>query len=255
MLAQPVDDRHREAHLGTGGPLIGQRLVGSVAEYLLVAVLVDAVAVGNVLGELHDLAIQEGHAQLQRVRHTHLVGLEQNVAREPHVHVQVLLLDQLGLALHARVDGCSELKGAVAGVVRGLEYAVDLALRPYQSLSQERLLGDLGTLDQEVMSLEVRHMQRQVAERAANGQRHHLFVLAHRNRVLVVGVAAKELVGTFARKHDGDILARHLGQEPQRHRRQVGLRLVHVILNVLECAKELVGGDHLANILDAELIG
>ena len=189
------------------------------------------------------------------MRHAHLVGLEQNVARKPHVHVQVLLLDQFGLALHACIDGCSELKGAIAGVVLGLEYAVDLALRPYQGLAQERLLGDLGTLDQEVMALEVRHMQRQVTERAANGQRHHLFVLAHRNRVLVVGVAAKELVGAFARKHDGDVLARHLGQEPQRHRRQVGLRLVHVILNVLECAKELVGGNHLANILDAELVG
>ena len=90
---------------------------------------------------------------------------------------KVLLLDQFGLTLHACVDGCSELKGAVAGVVLGLEHAVDLALRPYQSLSQERLLGDLGTLDQEVMSLEVRHMQRQVTERATDGQRHHLFDL------------------------------------------------------------------------------
>ena len=185
-----------------------------MAEYLLVAVLVDAVAVGNVLGELHDFAVQEGHAQLQRMCHAHLVGLEQNVAREPHVHVQVLLLDQLGLTLHARIDGSGELEGAIAGVVLGLEHAVDLALRPYQSLSQERLLGDLGTLDQEVMPLEVRHMQRQVTERATDGQRHHLFVLAHRDRVLVVGVAAKELVGTFARKHDGDVLAGHLGQEP-----------------------------------------
>ncbi len=35
---------------------------------------------------------------------------------------------------------------------------------------------------------------------ATDGQRHHLFVLAHRDRVLVVGVAAKELVGTFARR-------------------------------------------------------
>ena len=41
------------------------------------------------------------------------------------------------------------------------------------------------------MSLEVRHMQRQVTERATDGQRHHLFV-AHRDRILVVGVAAKD---------------------------------------------------------------
>ncbi len=53
-----------------------------------------------------------------------------------HVHVQVLLLDQLGLTLHARVDGSGKLEGAVAGVVLGLEHAVDLALRPYQSLSR-----------------------------------------------------------------------------------------------------------------------
>ena len=105
------------------------------------------------------------------------------------------------------------------------------------------------------MSLEVRHMQRQVTERATDGQRNHLFVLTHRDRILVVGVAAKEFVGAFARKHDGNVLAGHLGQEPQRHGRQVGLRLVHVILDVLERTEELVGGDHLANVLDAELIG
>ena len=105
------------------------------------------------------------------------------------------------------------------------------------------------------MALEIRHVLRCLAQRAAHAERHHALVFRDRRVVLIPRVAAEYLVGTFARKHNRNLLSSHLRQEPQRHARQIRLRLVHVVLNLGQGFEKLVRRNHLAVVLDAQLVG
>ena len=254
LLTQPEFDGHREALLGARSPLIRQATVGSVTQHLLVAVLVHTEARGHMLRELHDLLVQERHAQLQRVRHAHLVGLEQNVARQPHIHIQILLLGKLAELRHLRIHRRAQLEGVGALIVVGLQDVVCLFGRVHVGLAHVPALRHLGALGQEVMTLEIRQMLHERTQRTAHAQRHGALEFGHLGRILIPLVAGEQLVGALAGKHDGHLLGGQLRQEVQRHTGQVGLRLIHVVLDGFQRPEEIVAVDHLAVVLDTQLV-
>ena len=221
----------------------------------LAAFFVNTVVGGNVLGKLHDLLVQERDAKLQRMRHAHLVCLEQDVARQPHVHIQILFLGKLAAVGNLLVVLGAHLGGVLAGVISGLEHLVDLGGIEHLCLTHIPTLGNLGAFRQEVVALKVGEMLNERAQGATYAERHALLKGAHLGGVLVPLIAGKQLVGTLARKDDGDLLGSHLRQIVQRHAGQVRLRFVHVILDIGQRIEELVGGNHLAHILDAQLVG
>ena len=124
----------------------------------LAAFFVNTVVGGNVLGKLHDLLVQERDAKLQRMRHAHFVGLEQNVARQPHVHIQILFLGKLAAVGNLLVVLGAHLGGVLAGVISGLEHLVDLGGIEHLCLTHIPALGNLGAFRQEVVALKVGEM-------------------------------------------------------------------------------------------------
>ena len=232
LLAQPELERDREALLGARCPFVGQNAVGGVAHHLLVPVLVHAEACGNVLGELHDLLVQERDAQLERMRHAHLVGLEQDVTGQPHVHIEILALGQVAEVLHAVVHRCAQLERVGAAGVLGPHDVVDLVGTVHEGLAREPLLGHLRRLEQEVPALEVRLIGHEAPQSATDAARNHALEAGQRRHILIIGVPREQLVGALTGEHDRHLLSRKLGQEPQGDARQVALRLVHVVLNL-----------------------
>ena len=73
-----------------------------------------------------------------------------------------------------------------------------------------------------------------------------------RQRFPVDGVAAEQLVGALAGKHDLDVLAGFASYEEQRHQRRVGHGFVEVPHDLGQCGDELVGLDHLGNVPGAD---
>ena len=81
-----------------------------------------------------------------------------------------------------------------------------------------------------------------------------MLVLLHQRGVGVPLVTGVDLVRALAGQHHRDMLARQLAQEVERHAGRVGLGLVHVVLDVGEGVEALLFRQHLAVVLDAELL-
>ena len=185
--------------------------------------------------------------------HAHLVGLQQNIAGQPEVQVKVLLLFQLAQILHAVIDRRCDLAGGGADTVLRLQDIVGVLLLKDMGLPDEPVLGAAAALDDKVVPLEVgqllAHIAGQMAQRCGQA-----LVLLHQRGVGVPLIAGVDLISALAGENDRDMLAGQLAQEVERHAGRVGLRLVHVILNIRKGVKALLLGQHLAVVLDAELV-
>ena len=254
LLPQPVADGHRESLFGTVGPLVGQGAVGGMTHDHLGVRALNAVAGGNGLGKGHHFFIQEGHPQLQTVRHAHFVGLQKDVSRKPQVHVQILLFSHFVLVFDAGVDFAGQCVGRGTVSVGGLQNGLGFLFREDQGLTQEGILGPLGTFQQEIFAFEIGHflghVRSQTAQRAGDA-----LELLHGGGIGVPFIPGKNLIRTFAGQDHRHMLPGQLGQKIQRHAGRVGLGFVHVILDVGERVKAFLGGQQFAVIGHAQLFG
>ena len=81
------------------------------------------------------------------------------------------------------------------------------------------------------------HIAGQMAQRCGQA-----LVLLHQRGVGVPLIAGVDLISALAGENDRDMLARQLAQEVERHAGRVGLRFVHVILNIRKGVKALLLG-------------
>ena len=250
---QPLGNRHRETLLRAVGPGVRQGLVGGGAQHGL-GIAAQLVAVGVALGLAQDLTVQIGHAQLQTMGHAHLVGLQKNIAGQPEVQIEVLLLFQLAQILHAVIDRRGDLAGGGADTILRLQDVIGVLFLKDMGLPNEPVLRAAAALDDKVVPLKVgqllAHIAGQMAQRCGQA-----LVLLHQRGVGVPLIAGVDLISALAGENDRDMLAGQLAQEVERHAGRVGLRLVHVILDIRKGVKALLLGQHLAVVLDAELVG
>ena len=132
-----------------------------------------------------------------------------------------MLLRKLAAVGNLLVVLGAHLRGVLAGVISGLEHLVDLGGIEHLCLTHIPALGNFGALGQEVVTLKVGEMLNERAQGTTHAERHALLKGAHLGGVLVPLVAGKQLVGTLARKDDGNFLSGHLCQIVQRHAGQV----------------------------------
>ena len=88
---QPHGKRRDERLLGHIGNLLRETQMSSRATKCVLGMVFGDTAVGRQLqGNVENLLIKEGDAQLKRVRHRHAVGLQADVVRHVRNHVNVL---------------------------------------------------------------------------------------------------------------------------------------------------------------------
>ena len=150
------------------------------------------------LSELHDLLVKERNAQLQRMRHAHLVGLEEDISRQPHIHIQILALGQVTEVLHAVVYRRAQLERIGALGIIGLHNIVDFVAAVDERLAGEPLLRHLCCLQQEVAAFEIRLVLDELAQAATDATRNDAFESGKGGNVFVIRVTGKQLVRAFA---------------------------------------------------------
>ena len=186
-------------------------------------------------------AVQERHAQLQAVGHAHAVGFQQDIIQHPGVHIHPLQLGGFIQTLHFIKIRLKELFRAGAVVV--LFQAAVTFSRVQENIvgAHIALPGFFCTAHQEVLALKVRQFGCHCACGLTQRFGHLMLVIHKVNRLAVHGVAAKQFIGTFAGKHDLDVLAGVLGQKVKRNFRRVGHGFIQVPLDQAVGFKELFG--------------
>ena len=101
------------------------------------------------------------------------------------------------------------------------------------------------------MTLKVRQMPCDSSCRNTKSAR-QMLILLHLRSIAIPVVACKYLVRALAGQYDGNMLPRELRKEVQRHRRRVGLRLIHMILYRRQAVHALLRRQRTADIADAE---
>lgn len=76
-------------------PFVGESFVCGGSQHGFGVVSVDFVRSGKSCSLLHNELVKIRNAEFERVRHAHFVGFQENVARQPEVEVEILLLFKL----------------------------------------------------------------------------------------------------------------------------------------------------------------
>ncbi len=202
-------------------------------------------------GDLEHAAVEERHAQLQRAGHAHAVGLEQDVARQPDVDVEVLHPRHVVHAPHALPDRGGQRLRRRGGEILPQDAAL-LPQREQAAVADEALLQRLRPAQQEISAAEPRHPAGQGGQRPAQPERQPA-VAGRVVRLAVDVVPAEQLVRAFAGKDDLHVFARYFRHKIQRGAGGVGQGLVHVILHRAQVAPVLLRRNHVGVVFQADL--
>ena len=252
FIPQPYAGRHGEAELLFLGSRLGHMARRCLAQGVFGVLFVDAQLGGQLGRDPEHLFIEEGHTQLQGVRHAHAVGFQQDVARHPHVDVEILhlghvvqtaraVVEPAGVALRRRGDG---------GILEQLLLLLEVV---HEGVADVAILQLVAGADDIVPALDIGQPERDGAQRLAQEVRDDLLIESEHARVVVAGVAAEQLVGALAREHDLDIFGRETRHEVERHAGRIRQRLIHVILHGGHRVPEFLGGNQVGVVLDADV--
>ena len=251
LLSQPYPDRYWEAELLFLRPLLRHIPVCRLAHRELGLRPLDFELRRDGAGHLVDLLVQEGYAAFQGIRHAHFIGFQQNIADQPEIHVDVLHSGRLVEMADPFVVRPGEVRRKDA---RGLlqEQLFPLLRGEHVGVSDEALLESLAGSLQVILSLEMeRHRLGDPRGCLSDSHRHFLRRLQG-ERLMVNIVAAKQLIRAFAGQDNLDLLAGLGIHEIQCDRGGVRQGLIHVPLDLFQDIPELLLGDHLAIVLDAQ---
>ena len=253
LVLEPHAGRHGEAQLLLLGDLVGQMARGCLAHRVLGVVFIDPQLGGDRGGYVEHFLIEEGNAQLQRVRHAHAVSLEQDVADHPCIDVDVLHLGHVVPAAGAGVEAADQAR-RIAGEGRVLEQRFLLLFVIHIGVADEALLQRMGGADQVVATLDVGQLLTDPADESSQKVGADRLVYLKDAGVVIDRVAAEELVGALAREDDLNVLRRELRDEVQRDAGRIGERLIHVVLHLRHRCPEFLRRDELRVMLHADLL-
>jgi len=211
--AQPVVERHAEAHLAPLHQLARHMAIEDLAQRPLAAALANLDGERQAPGEFHHPVVQQGHARLEADGHAGAIHLHQDVVGEVHD----------GVAIHHAMGDLPQGRAAIGIVESG---------QGIGSLDHHRLRGSPVREQLRVSGLPVGRVQKadqpsrlapqeasgnqpgaagqQRAERGPHGGGHP----SHRARVfpadLVTCVAGEQLVSAVTGERHGDIAAGEL---------------------------------------------
>ena len=171
------------------------------------------------------------------------------------MHVKELLFRQLIAVGNQCVDLAHDFICRFAVSVIGFEQGSCFLCREYQRLTHEVVLGSARCAKQERPTLEGGKRFDKRCQRTADRRGNELFEFAHLAGVIVPVIACEQLIRTLARQHNRDMLACQLCKEIQRYGGRIGLRLVHVVLDIGKRRKAFVGCQNLFVVLNPEQIG
>ena len=194
--------------------------------------------------------------------HGHLVGLEQNVARHPLVHVEILLLLQFAqsLAFHTRIGLVDDALHARRITVFGVEQFVGLRFLEHARLADEALLRRRQIRIHMPCAMEglalapLRDGMAGTCGQMTEPTRQHLDRLELGVHA-VIDISGEQFVGALAAEHDFDVLRRQCRQEIQRHAARVGIRLIQMPLDARKCSERLLVGQRLGGVVQVDEFG
>ena len=210
--------------------------------------------IGDGFRNLKDHLVEERHAQLQRVSHIDLVGLDQNIAPHPRKQVQVLHASH-----RIHVGGLGIDRGGDLAVI---PFAGSPRNDPLHLLEIERagiaviafLHGHGSAFQQRLPLHTVRQHFGQVVH-AFPQRGGHIFERLERQRFLVDRVAAEQLVRALAGEHHLDVLAGLLGHEIEGHERRVRHGVVKVPHDLRNRIDVFLRRHDLHDVLHADCLG
>ena len=231
FVAQPAADRHAESALEAAESFGRKYSREGLLEQPLPAPAPDALAVGESVGEVDHFVVEEGHADLESVRHASLVRLFQISPREPE----------------ALVEKAEMTDDAVVQVV-GRNLALQIRrVASGGAVAPQGAKDDLQAPRQPLHAIEPRGPDRR-AEPATDRPEG-----ADRSFELIPPVSAEELVRAFAGERDGDARADHPADQEHVERCGVGERLVVVPDQPLQLGDQVVAGCLVDVVLHAQV--
>ena len=251
VAGQEVPDRHREAQLAAMQHVRRHDQLHRPAQRELGGLLRDLLIGRYGPGHLEHLGVQERHPQLQRVRHRHLVGLDQDVAAQPGEQIDVLHTRDRVRFPAERINGVGDVPEGALRIV-GPEQSGQLLLAEDPRVSVIPVLEFERSPAQHVLTAEP------LRQSASDGRQ----TLAHpvrqsgdpaqAGRLAVDVVPAEQLVGAFPGQHHLDVLSRLVGDEVQRHQGRVGHRVVEVPDDQRQRLGQFLLGDRPDDVPDAD---
>ena len=181
-------------------------------------------------GELHDPPVEERRARLDAHRHAHAVGLDEIVAAQQQLHVQVQRL----------VHAIEMLRLVEPGLGGGGEAVETVELPEHLGPVQ----GQLGGRWEQRDRIEIASLKRVCRQGSRIG-------LREKSSVFVV--PRKQLVATVAGQHDLHMFRRQFADTQRGHERRIAMRLVEVVQHARPLRQHVELGD-LAGVLAADAL-
>ena len=253
LVLEPYAGRYGEAQLRLFRYLLGQVSCRRLTHRVLGVELVHSQRSRQRSRYLEYLFIEEGHAQLERVRHAHSVGFEKDISDHPHIDIEILHLRLVVIAARAGVHSSAHTRG-IGCDLGVLQQFLLLLFVIHIGVADIALLQRVDRADQIIPTLDIGQLFADPADSASEEVRHDLLIPFKDARIVVAGVAAEQLVRALARQHDLDVLARDLRDKVQRDTRRVSQGLIHVILHLRHSRPEFLGRDQLRVMLHADLL-
>ena len=179
--------------------------------------------------------------------HGHAVGLAQDVQRLPQVQVKILLFSQVVGIRNGSKVGSRDVPPGHGTAVGGLEHPFGLLIVEDKRLPQEVLFHRLPPFDEVAPALEGRALSGPLAHRTTQGLGKFTIGPVDGGSV-VAHIAAKQLIRPLAGQHRFHIFGGQLGQKIQRHRGQIGVWLVGVVLDSRQGGEEFLFGDNAGDV-------
>ena len=248
LPAEPVGDGHGEATLAGSGAFRRQPLARGFPEQPLPDAGAELRAGRKPRGPLDQAVVEEGHPQLLRGGHGHLVRLDQQIVRQPDAPVELQHPLERGQPLGLRPLLREPLHQPLADARRGQPGEAGLLVvgeghRHAPVALLERLRGPAQVLARLGMAHERQRRRGQGRDRPE---------LLHPEHRAVDGIAGEHLVRAFAGEDDDHLFPRALREIVERHAGRVRDGLVHVPDEIGQEAVEVFRGDHHLAVLGAE---
>ena len=215
------------------------------------------VVVGNLLGErdvlreIKDLSVEEGNAALDGMSHAHFVRLQQDIADQPEIKVDILHLLGVLEVFHLVVERLCESVRRRTGA-RVFQNLVSQLHIVDVGISDESLLDILGTADDKALPLRVTGNFFRYGGNSTAQCLRELLVAGKRHGLMVNCVSAEQLIGSLSGEDYLDILRSLAVHKIEGGGRGVRQGLVHEVLNSGKLFPVFLCGDHLAVVFDPE---
>ena len=184
------------------------------------------------LGKLQYFFIQKRDTHFQRIGHSHLIPLHQNIMYQPEMHIHILHLGHRILVFHALIQWCSHLLNSRLAAF--FQNTVRFSLcKNIRRIGKITFFQSFSVTHQEASSFHASWKASLCKISKHSSDRHWNFIKRSMLQRLTVNIISSEqFIRTFSGQHYLYLLRCFLTQKIKCDRRRICHRFIHIILDI-----------------------